>query len=811
MSDQLWSRIRRPAAARVALLALVAAATLLAAQVVRPVTARIQAAQLSYWIADDGTKVIRDATSRAQSAVWQASDGVVRLRAARNEVVAFQVVLPGGVSGLSGVDATGGAFRAADASAAPGGPTPSASLMRAWFLHVTEPSTAMYGELSSTGQGWYPDPLVPLDAPDGGAPFDVAPGQNGVVWVDVAVSDGVAPGAWEGTVTVSAAGNAPTAVPVHLTVDPIDLSHQQHMPTYFYYGPEVVAEAHGVSKYTDPYFPIERGYRRMAHDHHFNLSTSVYPDISGEGSSAVVDFASWHDDFAAPYLDGTAYADGVGDSTYALPIARDFPYPDDYDGIDGPVFKATFRTVLDQFADHFRAKGWYDRAFLYIIDEPNDADAYDEVRAYGRLVDESGSGLPLLVTEQPTPDDPDWGSLLGYVDIWDAGTGAFDPAQMAARRAAGDRTWTYNGGEPAAGSQIIDTDGIGMRTWPWIAWRYGVQGWHYWDACYFTDRYNDRPDNDVWADPLTFDQRGRGLPEGWADWGNGDGTLFYPGAPRGIDGPVSSVRMKALRRGMQDYEYLWLARENGMGALADQAAEAMIPEALGAAAGRSTTAWSKDPADWEAARTALAEALAGGRSAVALTLGTSVPVVRYGTPVDFSVRTVPATDAAVSLATAPGPASGPSPGAVWSQAAATRTGAAGSTVLRLTPRATRWWRADASGTASLLPARSSPVLVQVRANVATRLERATVPSGSSVRMTVTVFPSHPRGGVRVEGQRLVGGTWRRAFRVWARLDSRGRVVWSWRPPARGRYRLRATFGDSDHLTGVSVWRGVAVR
>ena len=44
--------------------------------------------------------------------------------------------------------------------------------------------------------------------------------------------------------------------------------------------------------------------------------------------------------------------------------------------------------------------------------------------------------------------------------------------------------------------------------------------------------------------------------------GNGDGTLFYPGRPDRIGGrtdiPIESIRLKLIREGMEDYEYLAL-------------------------------------------------------------------------------------------------------------------------------------------------------------------------------------------------------------------------------------------------------------
>src|SRR3569832_2636426 len=42
--------------------------------------------------------------------------------------------------------------------------------------------------------------------------------------------------------------------------------------------------------------------------------------------------------------------------------------------------------------------------------------------------------------------------------------------------------------------------------------------------------------------------------------GNGDGTYFYPGRPDKIGGthhiPIPSIRLKMLREGIEDYEYL---------------------------------------------------------------------------------------------------------------------------------------------------------------------------------------------------------------------------------------------------------------
>lgn len=95
---------------------------------------------------------------------------------------------------------------------------------------------------------------------------------------------------------------------------------------------------------------------------------------------------------------------------------------------------------------------------------------------------------------------------------------------------------------------------------------------------------------------------------------NGDGVLIYPGQDlkhpeqdRGIAGPVASIRLKNIRRGMQDYEYLWLASKNGLEAEARAAADECVPRAFSESKGN--VAWSIKGSDWDAARWKLAEAL----------------------------------------------------------------------------------------------------------------------------------------------------------------------------------------------------------
>jgi hypothetical protein len=75
------------------------------------------------------------------------------------------------------------------------------------------------------------------------------------------------------------------------------------------------------------------------------------------------------------------------------------------------------------------------------------------------------------------------------------------------------------------------------------------------------------------------------LKSAWTDQydfgGNGDGTLFYPGTPARIGGkhdiPVDSIRLKRIRDGREDYEYLHILDRMGKRAEAMNVARGLFP------------------------------------------------------------------------------------------------------------------------------------------------------------------------------------------------------------------------------------------
>ena len=94
---------------------------------------------------------------------------------------------------------------------------------------------------------------------------------------------------------------------------------------------------------------------------------------------------------------------------------------------------------------------------------------------------------------------------------------------------------------------IDDTNLLSARLLSWMQADYGVVGNLYWVA----DNYNAYSTEEFLEDP--YDNAMRYQSAGGA---NGDGFLFYPGNKYGVYGPIGTIRLQAIRDGLEEYEIL---------------------------------------------------------------------------------------------------------------------------------------------------------------------------------------------------------------------------------------------------------------
>jgi len=164
---------------------------------------------------------------RTANSVWNARTKTVSLKAARNEFVAFQVIIdaaqPASTVNLKFQGLAGPGGKRIDSK--------YAAIFKEWYVHVRRPTTGY--ERTSLGPGWYPDALMPqrqgtlhsafpFSVPD---LFNNIPDQkNQAIWIDLFVPNdrGAAPpGRYTGDLEVTWKGGRDS---IHLALDVWDFA-----------------------------------------------------------------------------------------------------------------------------------------------------------------------------------------------------------------------------------------------------------------------------------------------------------------------------------------------------------------------------------------------------------------------------------------------------------------------------------------------------------------------------------------------------------------------------------------------------------
>ncbi len=520
----------------------------------------------------------------------------VKLAAARNEWESFQILIRSDQQ-VKGIRVEPGELRGT------GGAVLDTNNTRLFRQHQLYIDAGTYRN-PTFKPDWFPDPLIPFRHPvsaemlEGARfraiPFDLPANETHGFWVDLYVPGNATPGEYRGTYRVTSESDQLMEIPVSLTVWDFNLPRVSTLVTAFGSPAQRIRDYYRqrakVGKEPEPknWTAIEIQCAQMLTEHRFNAtppSEYLWPVAQQDGS------------FRIP--------------AEQLRLLREFV---DCYHVNALQIPHPSSVVKDPERERDKLRAWlaaFDQAvkelnrpyiifYTYLKDEPNTEEDYRYVQKWGHAIREAKSVVKVLVVEQTWTEpgnggaDSTWGDLYGAVDIWCPLFSLHRQDSAAQRQALGETIWTYTAlcqGEPTPWWHI-DYPLLNYRVPAWIAWRYRMKGLLYWGGMsYWREAEDPWSQADTYHKELVF---------------NGEGTLVYPARPVGYDGIVSSLRLKALRDSIEDYEYLAILERLGKAA---EAEKIVLPVA------QSWFGWEKDPAAYKEARVKLADMIVATQKA----------------------------------------------------------------------------------------------------------------------------------------------------------------------------------------------------
>jgi Glycoside hydrolase 123 N-terminal domain/Glycoside hydrolase 123, catalytic domain len=476
----------------------------------------------------------------------------ISLSSARGETVDTQVIVQAPASGLTNVNLS------ASALTAPGGATIPASnvtLYREYYLTVT--GTAGYGGGSNPplGSGTYPEPLIPFNDPESGSPLcgtgaalkacnaTISAGQNQPYWIDIAVPRGAAnspPGTYTGTISITADQGSVT-IPVALTVWNFELPVQPSELSIW----SLFPPAPGNTLTT-----LAKALMR-------NKVMGWY-DVAAYASSDITNFGLNRSGLDGSFYIGINCSGGYSSLPSSAQIAS---------------AAATFPAGLP--------------LDFYAADELQFPSCSGAVGPLQTLATNAhASGVKVMLTTNAV-----YSGLQGSIDHWVL----LDSVQQwpSLPYTGGGDLWSYatcNTGFGNTPEWMVDYPPINERIQAgFLNWTQGATGILYWRSDGWTAGNAIGSWNNV---DTTGCGGGLGRP--------GDGIFLYPPGPIASTESAPGIRLKAIRDGIQDYEYAQMLKNLGQVTFVNSVLQPIAA---------SWSNWSHDPKALEAARLQLGQEL----------------------------------------------------------------------------------------------------------------------------------------------------------------------------------------------------------
>ena len=554
------------------------------------------------WITDTMTKVRQDSGSPG-TAHWGTFYGT------QNEFVDFQVHVQAGSGGIASLSVTASDFVNAKTGTHISASSRNVIVYREAYMDVTIPTSTSATYYNSTG--YYPDILIPTVDPYWGQttnawPFTVSAGNNQSAWVDVLIPRTAPSGYYLGSVTVKSGNTSLTTMPVIIAV--WQWPSRRYMPstttlrteatgwTYrglciqLYAGNGSTTATSVCKNYAGAGGVPDTAITLIWLDADMLMKDHRYSSGGIENSFPQSGSFSGYTALVSPIMNGTCLHGGT-----VCPVLPGSKNTTKWIGFLSGV---TSSAIWSNWQTNFNSNGWVSTLYDYLCDEPPNGCSWSTLNSnattrHGYL----NPAIPELVTtdyvnanSNNALNSIDWmvvpinilepmggpiQSLINY-QTWVAG-----PNPAGVQR----QFWSYQACN-SSGTCTNGTSGGSRYTWPnynidglpaahrameWLTYLHGQSGELYYAADVCMDPTGQGPNCGYPTHPENPWQTVY-YAGGW-----GDGTLVYAGCVAsgqlcymgsGVTTPIilPSLRLKIIRDGMQDYEYLDELTKSGQSA-----------------------------------------------------------------------------------------------------------------------------------------------------------------------------------------------------------------------------------------------------
>ncbi len=516
------------------------------------------------------------------------TDGTtIELAGPRKSYQAHQIIVTAeNDGGLLGVSATPSALTDAEGNQIDAS---NVTLYRQHFIDFADATEATGGSEpvpsnSATGDTRVPDPLIPLQSPtDGtplGQPFDVRQASNQPLWLDVYIPEDTPAGTYTGSVTLTDEEDQSSQVPISLEVWDLDLPDMTTVTTWFIFRIDNLVNFHsGTSDcssgtcwldWTERPRTIVKRYEELAHQHRIDTGQHfTRPPV--DGCTVPADFDEY-DASMATYMDGSYFSDRVPSSRLELGFS---PGTMEW-GWGAGCSEQEYADLAQAWAAHLREQGWFEKSYIYALDEPPES-AYPDIARHSSWLQAGDPSWKDHIVLTTTPRfeyadllnpavgiydiNPPYFSFTEDENTVDSHVDAYGRFSVDELFEQGIRIWFYESCSVVPPSPTFGTntlDGAEPQMLMWGSWFERASGFLFWAV-------NAWDLDDPWGtNHEAFDK-------------TGDGVLLYPGnhdgenAPHGspedvaLDGAIPSYRLKMIRTGLQDWALFDLADQLGLG------------------------------------------------------------------------------------------------------------------------------------------------------------------------------------------------------------------------------------------------------